>query len=81
MLREAGTAIAIATDFNPGSCTLDNLPMIASLSALYCGTNLAETIAGVTFRVYDTFTSVEEWLADFGKTKPKQVMIRGKQVI
>lgn len=104
MFRKAGTAMAIATDFNPGSCTLDNLPMIASLSALYCGTNLAETIAGVTyvpayslrihaykghlsqgadadFCVYESFSSVAEWLADFGKTKPKQVLIRGKQAI
>ena len=103
-MREAGVAMAIASDFNPGSCTLSNLPMMASLAALYCGTNLAESLAGVTyvpafslrlqerkghlsagadadFCVYDRLHCVEEWLADFGKSKPQQVFIRGKRVV
>lgn len=45
----AGCPVAVATDFNPGSCVIDNLPMIATLAALHCGMKPAEVIAGVTF--------------------------------
>lgn len=46
---EAGCAVAVATDFNPGSCVADNLPMIATLAALHCKLKPAEAIAAVTF--------------------------------
>ncbi len=44
----AGIPIALATDFNPGSCTFASLPFIASLGALYCQINLPTTLAAVT---------------------------------
>ena len=47
-LREAGCAIAVATDFNPGSCLLDNLANIATMAAIHCGLNHAEALAAVT---------------------------------
>lgn len=46
---ERGCAVAIATDYNPGSCLIDNLPMAATLGAIHCGLNLAETVAAVTY--------------------------------
>ena len=46
---EAGCAVAVATDFNPGSCVADNLPMIATLAALHCKLKPAEAIAAVTY--------------------------------
>lgn len=46
---EAGCPIALATDYNPGSCLVDNLPMIATLGALHCGLSTAQAIAAVTF--------------------------------
>jgi len=46
--RLAKCPIAIATDFNPGSCQLDNLPMIACVAAVHCGLSTAEAAAGVT---------------------------------
>ena len=49
LMRQAGCAIAIASDYNPGSCTIYNLSFIATLASLYCGLSLAETIAGVTY--------------------------------
>ncbi|SME94438.1 imidazolonepropionase [Pseudobacteriovorax antillogorgiicola] len=42
-------AVALATDFNPGSCQIDNLPLIASLGALHCGLSCAQAIAAVSF--------------------------------
>ncbi len=47
--RAAGCAVAVASDFNPGSCYLANLPFAASLAALYCGLSVAETLVGITW--------------------------------
>lgn len=46
---EAGVPVALATDFNPGSCRVDNLAFIAGLGALHCGLSVAESVAAVTF--------------------------------
>ncbi len=46
--REAGCAIAVASDYNPGSCKLDNLAFIATMAAVHCGLSYAEAIAAVT---------------------------------
>jgi len=40
--------IAIATDFNPGSCTINSLPQIMFLSMLYCKMTFSEVFKGVT---------------------------------
>ncbi len=45
----AGVPVALATDFNPGSCRLHNLPFVASLGALHCGLNLPEAIAAISW--------------------------------
>ena len=42
-------AVALATDYNPGSCQIDNLPMIASLGALHCGLTSSQAVAAVTY--------------------------------
>ena len=34
---DQGCYVSLASDFNPGSCVIDNLPFIASLGALHCG--------------------------------------------
>jgi imidazolonepropionase len=47
-LLDAGARVAIATDFNPGSCYSLNLPLMLNLSALYLQMNAAEIFAGVT---------------------------------
>lgn len=41
-------SLALATDYNPGSCRIDNLSMVLSLGALHCGIDLASAIAAVT---------------------------------
>lgn len=48
-LVASGCLVAIASDFNPGSCYINNLPMIASSAALHCKLNVSQTIAGVTY--------------------------------
>jgi imidazolonepropionase len=48
-LIDSGAAVAISTDFNPGSSTMNSLPFIMNLSALYMGMSRAEILAGVTY--------------------------------
>lgn len=48
-IRQASCALAVATDFNPGSCQLNNLHFLSSLAALHCGLRAAEAIAAVTY--------------------------------
>ena len=46
---DAGCDVAIATDFNPGSCTLQSMPIVISLATLYCGLSMEEAFLGATF--------------------------------
>ncbi len=48
-MLDAGVRVAIATDFNPGSCYSLNLPLMMNLSALHMQMNSAEIFAGVTY--------------------------------
>ncbi|MBS1959749.1 MAG: imidazolonepropionase [Bdellovibrionales bacterium] len=48
-LLDKGAKVAIATDFNPGTCYSLNLPLMMNLSALYMKMNSAEIFAGVTY--------------------------------
>ncbi len=36
-LMDAGVEVAVATDFNPGSCSIQSMPFIMNLSCLYLG--------------------------------------------
>jgi imidazolonepropionase len=100
VFADAGVPVAIATDFNPGSCMIDNLPMLATVGCIHSGLTPAEAIAGITlvaahslglgrkkgalapgydgdFVLYRGMPSTAEWIADFGRTAPSEVWIRG----
>ncbi len=46
---DSGCDIALATDFNPGSCTIQSMPHIISLANLYCGLSIEEAFKGATW--------------------------------
>ncbi|MBC8213963.1 MAG: imidazolonepropionase [Candidatus Marinimicrobia bacterium] len=46
---DAGCEVAIATDFNPGSSTLQSLTIAMSLAVLHCGLTIEEAFKGVTY--------------------------------
>ena len=46
---DSGCDVAIATDFNPGSCTIQSMPYIISLANLYCGLSIEEAFKGATW--------------------------------
>ena len=46
---DMGCDVAIATDYNPGSCTIQSMPLIISLACLYCGLNIEEAFVASTW--------------------------------
>ena len=45
----SGGEIAIASDYNPGSCTIQSMPMIMFLSNLYCKLPLEQSFKATTY--------------------------------
>ena len=45
---EAGCAVALATDLNPGSCFTESVPLIIALSTLYLNLSTEEAITAFT---------------------------------
>ena len=48
VLREAGTAVAVASDFNPGTCPCESVAAMIPLACLLCGLAPDEAIVAVT---------------------------------
>lgn len=48
-LIDQGVVVALASDFNPGTCPTQNLPFIGTLAAISLGMSTAEIIAGFTW--------------------------------
>lgn len=47
-LMNAGCAVALASDFNPGSCHTESIPLIIALATLYMGMTPEETVTALT---------------------------------
>ena len=45
---DAGCAVALATDFNPGSCFSESIPLVAALAALYMQLTPEEIVTALT---------------------------------
>ena len=45
---DSGCAVALATDFNPGSCFSESIPLMFALATLYMGMTLEEAIIAFT---------------------------------
>ncbi len=45
---DAGCAVALATDFNPGSCFSESVPLVAALAALYMNLSPEEIVTALT---------------------------------
>lgn len=71
-LIDAGAAVALASDFNPGSCFSFSIPLIIAIATLQMGMTLEETITALTIngaaalgRAHDTGTIEVGKQADF----------------
>lgn len=47
-LIDRGSAVAVASDYNPGSCPSQSLPLAAALTVLYMGMGAEETLTALT---------------------------------
>ncbi|MBD3369770.1 imidazolonepropionase [Candidatus Fermentibacteria bacterium] len=45
---DRGAAVAIATDFNPGSCFCESMPFIINLAVCECGLNVEQALVSAT---------------------------------
>ena len=45
---DANCAVALATDFNPGSCFSESIPLVFALATLYMGISTEEAISALT---------------------------------
>jgi len=45
---DAGAAVALATDLNPGSCFSGSIPLTIALACIYMGMSIEETITALT---------------------------------
>ena len=65
-LKEAGVEIALATDFNPGSCSIQSMPFIISLACLFLRMDILDAVKACTYTsakslmLEDTVGSIEE---------------------
>ena len=65
-LKECGVEIALATDFNPGSCSIQSMPFIISLACLYLKMDILDAFKACTYTsakslmLEDTLGSIEE---------------------
>lgn len=47
-LLDAGACVAIATDFNPGSCFCESMPLMINLAVCQCGFTIEEAVTAAT---------------------------------
>lgn len=60
-LLDGGARVALASDFNPGSCPTQNLPLIGTLAALHMGMTTAEIVAGLTWNAAGALGLNDYW--------------------
>lgn len=59
-LIDAGVEIALATDYNPGSCHIQSMPFIISLACIYLGMSVEEAILAATYNSAKTLQLEKE---------------------
>lgn len=59
-LINAGVVIALATDFNPGSCHIQSLPFIISLACIYLGMSVEDALMAATYNSASTLNLENE---------------------
>ena len=65
-LKDSGLEVAIATDYNPGSCNIQSMTFIITLSLIYMGFDINDAIFSSTYmpskilNIHDITGSIEE---------------------
>lgn len=59
-LINAGVKIALATDYNPGSCHIQSMPFIISLACIYLGMSVDDALMATTYNSASTLNLENE---------------------
>ncbi len=59
-IMEAGVEIALATDYNPGSCHIQSMPFIISLACIYLGMSVEDALLSATYNSAKTLQIEKE---------------------
>ncbi len=59
-LINAGVKIALATDYNPGSCHIQSMPFIVSLACIYLGMSVEDALMAATYNSASTLNLENE---------------------
>ena len=59
-LINAGVKIALATDYNPGSCHIQSMPFIVSLACIYLGMSVEDALMAATYNSASTLSLENE---------------------
>ena len=59
-LMDTGVEIALATDYNPGSCHIQSIPFIVSLACIYMGMSVEDALMSATFNSAKTLNLEKE---------------------
>lgn len=59
-LINAGVKIALATDYNPGSCHIQSMPFIISLACIYLGMSVDDALMAATYNSANTLNLENE---------------------
>ncbi len=59
-LISAGVTIALATDYNPGSCHIQSMPFIISLACIYLGMSVEDALMAATYNSTSTLNLENE---------------------
>jgi imidazolonepropionase len=59
-LINAGVTIALATDYNPGSCHIQSMPFILSLACIYLGMSVEDALMATTYNSASTLNLENE---------------------
>ncbi len=54
VLLDCGIRVALATDFNPGSCHIQSMPFIISLACIYLGMSVEDALTASTYRAAES---------------------------
>lgn len=73
-LMEAGVEIALATDYNPGSCHIQSMPFIISLACIYMGMSVEDALISTTFNSAKTL-NIEKAIGSIEVGKKADIII------
>jgi imidazolonepropionase len=78
-MLDQGVKVALASDYNPGSCHCDNLLLLASLAAAQLKMNQAEIWAGITLNAAHALGKKEQGALIEG-LKPRFSLFQAKSL-